>query len=73
MDRDTGVLLLLIGFPLIVGSLAAFYAIIGRRAATIRCPSCGRRIPKTAITVEGVRCRHCDWCVKASGERQPAP
>ncbi len=70
MDRDTAFLLIFLGLPLLLGTLAVAFGFLGRRAAAVNCPNCGKRIPKTAITIEGVRCRNCDWCLKASGEHR---
>ena len=69
MDRDTGLIVVLIGFPLLVGALVALVSGLARRAATVICPSCGGRIPKTDITRQGVSCAHCAWSVE---HREPA-
>ena len=72
MDRDTGALLILLGFALAAGTFVAVFAQLSRRAATVQCPQCGGRIPKTAITVDGVDCRHCDWRLQGSGTSRPS-
>lgn len=54
-------MLMLIGLPLGIGLLAATFALLNRRAATVKWPSCERPFPVTAITPQGAK-RLPEWC-----------
>lgn len=68
MDRDTGALILLICFPLMLLIMLVLVAIPARLSASFSCPNCGRKIPKTDIQVAGIQCPGCDWGLKPPGE-----
>jgi hypothetical protein len=57
MENESLMMLgILIGFPLAVGFGFFLIIVIQRFACTTSCPTCGSRIPKSAVTEHGVEC-----------------
>ena len=59
MGRDAQILIILIAFPVLLTAMIALSVWYASRRATVRCPVCGRRIPKDAVTDSGIDCHHC--------------
>jgi hypothetical protein len=66
MNRDTVVLLVLLGIPAAVGLLSGGYLLLARRASAFACPACGKPIAKQEMTAAGVACPHCNWRVAST-------
>lgn len=64
--RDSAVIALLIGFPVVLFLLGYTFSRLSNLAASLECPSCRQRFPLDDVTLHGVHCMHCDWRLVAS-------
>lgn len=60
MGRDEFVIVVLAATPVILAGMTAGLLFTFRRMMSTRCPSCRRRVAKTALTDDGLSCADCN-------------
>lgn len=64
MGRDESLMIILIGFPILLGAFGILCSRFNQSAKSFECPNCNEHLALTEIRPEGIQCHRCGWCVE---------